>query len=109
MLTVIILASVKFDFDSKAIALFLIVFGYVSNLFAIILTLIGTIPVIGSIIVSALSAPVLWIINSISYIYSIYIVKKGRGRELVDERKKGIIILFWIALGYILGNIIPIK
>ena len=84
-------------------------FGYISNIFAILLTIIGAIPIIGPLIVQALSAPVLWIINSISSIYSIYIVKKGFGKELADERKKGITILFWIALGYILGQIIPIK
>lgn len=109
LLTIIIIASIKFDFDSKAIALFLIVFGYISNLFAIILTIIGAIPIIGPIVVQVLSAPILWIINSISSVYSLYIVKQGMGKELADERKKGITILFWIAIGYILGHIIPIK
>ena len=109
LLLIIIIASIKFDFDSKAIALFLIVFGYISNLFAIILTIIGSIPIIGPIVVQVLSAPILWIINSISSVYSLYIVKQGMGKELADERKKGITILFWIAIGYILGHIIPIK
>tara|TARA_Y100000590_G_C15587650_1_gene964766 strand:- start:866 stop:1249 length:384 start_codon:yes stop_codon:yes gene_type:complete len=109
LLIIIIIASIKFDFDSKAIALFLIVFGYISNLFAIILTIIGSIPIIGPIVVQVLSAPILWIINSISSAYSLYIVKQGMGKELADERKKGITILFWIAIGYILGHIIPIK
>ena len=115
--TIIITASIclivylmlYFEFDLRAITIITVMLGYITNVYAGLMTLIGLLPLIGPLIVKVLTIPVFWIINSLGYITSAIAIKKGYGKETVRHRVITLSLLIGIIIGYVLGHLMPVR
>ena len=98
-----------FQLDIRAIAIITLLLGYITNVFAGLVALIGFIPIIGPMIVNVFTIPFFWFINSLGYLSSVYAIKKGYGKDLLRHRMITFALLAGIVLGYILGHLIPVQ
>ena len=98
-----------FELDIRAITIITLLLGYLTNIYAGLIALIGLIPIIGPLIVKVITIPFFWIINSMSYFTSAYAIKKGYGRDMLNHRMITITLLIGIILGYILGHLVPVR
>ena len=105
-----IYCMLRFEIDVRAIALIPLIIGFITQVFAGIIELIVLIPIIGPILAKILSIPILWVINTASYISSAYIIKKKPSRkEIISHRMIVIALMIGIIIGYILGHLIPTR
>ncbi len=103
----VIVIGIYFGVDSKALALFALIVGFVTNGFAALATITGLIPIVGPILVKLLSLPLFYLLNSIGYFVSLVAVRKGYAADVANSRLMTVILLVGIVIGYIIGNLIP--
>ena len=60
-------------------------------------------------LIKIVSIPVFWILNALGYIISAVAIKKGYATELAKSRMITLAMLIGIIIGYITGNIVPLK
>ena len=109
LISLFIYFMLKLDLDVRAIAIITLVVGYITNVFAGLSILITSIPLIGPIIIKLFSIPFFWILNLTGYFTSLIAIKKGYGKTIVSHRIITISLLIGIAIGYILGYLIPFR
>ena len=98
-----------FQLDIRAITIITLLLGYLTNIYAGLIALIGLIPIIGPLIIKVITIPFFWIINSMGYFTSAYAIKKGYGSDMLSHRIITIALLIGIILGYILGHLVPVR
>ena len=114
IITIIVIALAAYsmwrlNWDVRAIALIALVVGYITNVFAGLSLLTGSIPIIGPIIVKLFAIPFFWILNLTGYFTSIVAIRKGYTKTVMSHRIVTIALLTGIVIGYILGNLIPVQ
>ncbi len=102
-----IILGVYFGVDTKALALFALIIGFIANGFAALATVTGLIPIVGPILVKLLSLPIFYILNSIGYFVSLVAVRKGYAADVANSKLMTVILLVGIVIGYIIGNLLP--
>jgi len=105
----VVAVGLYFRVDAKALALFALVAGFVTNGFVALATLVSLIPVVGPLLVKVLSIPVFYLFNALGYLLSVLAIKKGYGSEVVSYRVLTIILLVGIVIGYIIGTLVPLR
>ncbi len=98
-----------YKLDFRAITIITLLLGYITNIFAGLVALIGFIPIIGPLIVNVFTIPFFWLINGMGYFTSAYAIKRGYGREMLSHRLITMALLTGIVLGYILGHLVPVQ
>ena len=109
VISILVYIMLKFNLDVRAIAIITIILGFITNIYAGLIALIGLIPLIGPFIVQILSIPFFWFVNLMGYFTSFYAIKKGYRKEILNHRLVTMVLLFGIVLGYILGHLIPVR
>lgn len=104
LLIIVIAATWHFNWDVKAVAAGVLLFGVVSNVFVWILGIIGLIPIIGPLIVKVLSLSIIWLLNAIGYIVSFVAIKRGYSKDVLTYRGLTIALIIGIIIGYVLGH-----
>ena len=84
----------------------IIAVGWVTGAFAGLMGMIALLPLVGPIIVSVLSLPVIWLLNGLGYFVSIIAIKKGYSKEVVNSRVLTVVLLVGIVIGYVLSKLI---
>ena len=92
--------------DVDLIAVFVVVFGVITNAFTGLMGLVGAIPIIGPLIVKVLTMPILWILNAIGYYVSLIAIKKGYKKEVLNHRVVTIVFLIGFTLGFVIARLI---
>jgi hypothetical protein len=105
-IAVIVAIGIKLGIDKKIIAVSVAVFGFLTNAFTGLLTLIALIPLIGPLIIKVISLPVFWLINGLGYILSAFAAKQGFSKEVLNYRVLTIVFLLGLVLGFIIGSIL---
>ncbi len=105
----VVAVGLYFRVDAKALALFALVAGFITNGFVALATLVSLVPVVGPLLVKVLSIPVFYLFNALGYLLSVLAIKKGYGHEVVSYRVLTIILLVGIVIGYIIGNLAPLR
>ena len=95
----------RLGLDKKVIVIIVLFFGYVTQLFAILIGLIATIPIIGPPIASIISLPFFLIVNAIAYIVTLFSLRKGYTKDVVGSRVLLTTLLVGIIIGYALGKL----
>jgi len=98
--------GIELGIEKKVIGAVVAIFGYFTNAFAGLITLIGLIPIIGPLIIKVISLPIFWFINGIGYLLSVLAVKAGYTKEILNYRVLTIVFLLGMVLGFIVGRII---
>ena len=101
--------ALYFGVDKKIIIFITFTITIFTEIFVGLSALIATIPIIGPLIIKAISIPIFWILNALGTIVSGLAIKKGYATELGKGRIVTLALLIGIILGYILGNLIPLK
>ena len=105
IIVIFIVLGIRFGVDKKVIAISVTLFGFLTNAFAGLMTLVAFIPFIGPIIVKVISLPLFWILNGIGYILSAFAVKRGYAKEILNYRVLTVVFLLGVVVGFIIGSI----
>ena len=95
----------RLGLDKKAIVIIVLFFGYVTQLFAILVGLIALIPIIGPPVASVISLPFFLIVNAIAYIVTLFSLRKGYTKDVLGSRILVTTLLVGIIIGYALGKL----
>ncbi|GAB4190946.1 MAG: hypothetical protein Kow00108_26260 [Calditrichia bacterium] len=106
VITIFVAVGLYFHLDKHAIAFFVVIFGIISQAFLGLINIIGLVPIIGPILAKILALPLYWILNGLGYFVSIFAIKKGFGKEVLNTRVLTIVFLVGVALGFVLGKVI---
>ena len=106
LLILFVIAGAYFGVPKKIIGGGIIAVGWVTGAFAGLMTMIGLVPLVGPIIVSVLSLPVIWLLNGLGYFVSIIAIKKGYSKEVVNSRILTAVLIVGIVIGYVLSKLI---
>ena len=101
-----VLIGFYFGVPKKVLGGVIITVGWVTGAFAGLMTMIALVPLLGPIIVSVLSLPVIWLLNGLGYFVSIVAIKKGYSKEVVNSRVLTVVLLVGIVIGYVLSKLI---
>jgi hypothetical protein len=104
LLLAVTVAAWHFNWDAKAVAAGVLLFGAVSQVFAWVIGLIGLVPVIGPIVVKVLSLSVIWLLNAIGYLVSYIAIKRGYTKDVLTYRGLTIALIIGIIIGYLIGH-----
>ena len=104
---VVAVVAILLGIDKPIIGAGLVGFGLLSQLFTGLLALIGLIPVIGPIIVGALSLPFIWLMNGLGYVFTIKFAAEGKGRLVLNWRTMTIVFITGIVIGIVIGRLLP--
>ena len=92
--------------DAWVIAGSVLVVGLLSNAFAWLLALVGIVPVIGPLIVKALSLGFIWLLNGVGYLVSFVAIKRGYSKDVLTYRGLTVAVIIGIVIGFILGRLV---
>jgi len=109
LIGVAVVVALQYGVDEKIVVFTTLVLGIFTQVFAGLGALIAMIPILGPILIKVVTIPFFWIINALGHGVSIVAIKKGYTNELVKSRVLTIALLIGIVLGYIMGNLIPLK
>ena len=101
--------ALYYGVDKKIILFATFVISIFTQIFVGLGALIGMIPLIGPLIIKAISIPVFWFLNAMGYVVSGVAIKKGYATELAKSRIVTLGLLIGIIIGYILGHSIPLR
>lgn len=101
-----VLIGIYFGVPKKFLGGVIITVGWVTGAFAGLMAMIALVPLVGPIIVSVLSLPVIWLLNGLGYFVSIVAIKKGYSKEVVNSRVLTVVLLVGIVIGYVLSKLI---
>ena len=109
LIGVAVAVALQYGVDEKIVVFSTLVLGIFTQVFAGLGALIAMIPIIGPILIKVVTIPFFWLINALGHGVSIVAIKKGYTNELVKSRVLTISLLIGIVLGYIMGNLIPLR
>ena len=107
-ITVTIIVGLQFEIDAGVLALWALIAAFITNGFVALGTLIALVPILGPLLIKLLSLPIFYLFNGIGYLISLLMIKKGYGADVISHRLLSIILLVGVAIGYILGNLLPL-
>jgi hypothetical protein len=92
--------------DKRAIAGIIFLLGLLSNAFAWLLGIIAIVPVIGPLIVKALSLSIVWILNALGYLVSFVAIKRGYSKDVMTYRGLTVALIVGMIIGFVIGKIL---
>tara|TARA_Y100000588_G_C14248790_1_gene922606 strand:+ start:760 stop:1143 length:384 start_codon:yes stop_codon:yes gene_type:complete len=105
----IILIAINFGIDKKIVLFTTFVFGVFTQLFAGLGSIIALIPFVGPLIIKIVTIPGFFLLNAMGTIISGVAIKKGYSSQLAKGRIITLALMIGIIIGYIIGNLIPLK
>ena len=96
--------GVHLGVDKRVIASVVFLLGLLSNAFAWLLGIIALFPVVGPLIVKALSLSIIWILNALGYLVSFVAIRRGYSRDVMTYRGLTVALIVGIIIGYIVGK-----
>ena len=101
----VVAMGIYYSWDEEVLGATVILVGILGQAFAALGVWVGLVPVVGPLVVKALSIPLIWLLNGIGYIASIIAIKRGYTKEIINTRIMAVMVLIGITIGYILGKI----
>jgi len=89
-----------------AIAGIVVVLGLLSNAFAWLLGIVALVPIVGPLVVKALSIGFIWLINAVGYLVSMIAIKRGYSKDVLTYRGVTIALIIGIIIGFVLGKLL---
>ena len=96
--------GVYFGVDKGVIAGVIFLLGLLSNAFAWLLGMITLFPIVGPLIVKALSLSIVWILNALGYLVSFVAIRRGYSRDVMTYRGLTVALIVGIIIGYVVGK-----
>ena len=106
LIVIFVIVGIYFGVPKKIIGGIIIAIGWITGAFAGLMTMLALLPIVGPLIVSVLSLPVIWILNGLGYFVSIVAIKKGYSKEVVNSRVLTVVLIVGVVIGYILSKMV---
>lgn len=106
ILVVLVAIGLWSGLDKRAIALGVVIVGFITQAFSGLLILVGAVPLVGPFLVQIITLPFFLLINGIAYLVTFLAIKRG---YKVDVLKTKIIVsafLVGIIVGFIIGRVL---
>jgi len=104
-----LITAIIYGIDKKIILFIAFIFSVFTEIFTGFSFFVAAIPFIGPFLIKVVTIPIFWILNAFGYIISAVAIKKGFTTELAKSRIITLALLIGIVIGYITGNIVPLK
>tara|TARA_Y100001970_G_scaffold247860_1_gene316938 strand:+ start:207 stop:590 length:384 start_codon:yes stop_codon:yes gene_type:complete len=98
-----------YGIDKKVLVFAAFILSVFTEVFVGVGLLIGTIPVVGPMIIKLVTIPIFWVFNAMGTLISGIAIKKGYATEMARGRILTLALLIGITIGYIIGNLVPIE
>jgi hypothetical protein len=89
--------------DIKVVAAGAFVFALLSDALVWLLGLIALLPVVGPLIVKALTLPVVWLLNAVGYLVSFMVIRRGYSKDVITYRALTVALIAGIVIGFVIG------
>ncbi|HLD08631.1 MAG TPA: hypothetical protein VJB68_01130 [Methylophilaceae bacterium] len=89
--------------DIKVVAAVVFVFALLSDALVWLLGLIALLPVVGPLIVKALTLPAVWLLNAVGYLVSIMVIRRGYSKDVMTYRALTVALITGIVIGFVFG------
>ena len=104
-----IVTALYYGIDNKIIVFVTLSFGVFTQFFTGLGALISLIPLIGPLVVKIVTIPGFFLLNALGTIISGIAIKKGYTAKLAKGRVVTLGLMIGIIIGYIVGNLAPLK
>ena len=104
-----LITAILYGVDKKLIVFIAFIISIFTEIFTGLGLLVAATPFIGPFLIKIVTIPIFWILNAVGYIVSAIAIKKGFTTELAKSRIITLALLIGIVIGYITGNIVPLK
>ena len=98
--------AIEANVDTSVITGSVVVVGLLTNAFAWLLGLIAMVPVIGPLIVTALTTGFVLLLNAVGSIVSFVAIKRGYSKDVLTYKGLTVAVIIGIVLGFILGKLL---
>ena len=102
----IIALGAYFRWDKRIVGIGVFLFGLVSQGWSSLVSLLGGIPVVGSVIVRFLALPLLFLVNGIGNLLAFVAIKMGYKKEIMDTKLLAWTFAGGLLIGFIIGGLI---
>ena len=106
VLLLFIVVAQRIGLDKKITVFIVLILGYMTQLFTVLVGLIAVIPVIGPPIAAIISLPLIFIVNAIAYMVTFFSLRKGYAKDVLGSRVLVTTLLVGIIIGYALGKLL---
>lgn len=96
--------GISLGVDKRVIAGVIFLLGLLSNAFAWLLAVMALVPIIGPLIVKALSLSIIWILNAFGYLVSFVAIRRGYSKDVMTYRGLTVALIVGIVIGYVIGK-----
>lgn len=103
---VFILLGWIFHLNKELLAAIVLLGGLFTQAFTFILTIIAAIPLIGPIMVSILTWPILFIIKGVTFIMTFFAIRRGYGGDIIRANVLASTFFVGTIFGFILGKVL---
>lgn len=100
-----IVVSYTYNLDKKGTTFLVIVFGFITQAFTGLVSVIALVPIIGPVIAKVLSWPLFLTLNGIAYLVTLVVIGKGDKKRVIESRILVSAFLVGIIIGFILGRV----
>jgi len=106
VLLLFIVVAQRIGLDKKITVFIVLILGYMTQLFTVLVALIAAVPIIGPPIAAIISLPLIFIVNAIAYMVTFFSLRKGYAKDVLGSRVLVTTFLIGIIIGYALGKLI---
>jgi hypothetical protein len=106
VLLVFIVVAQRIGLDKKITVIIVLILGYMTQLFTVLVGLIAAVPIIGPPIAAIISLPLIFIVNAIAYMVTFFSLRKGYAKDVLGSRVLVTTLLVGIIIGYALGKLL---
>ncbi len=106
LIVIFIEIGIHMHMDKKVLTILVFLFGIFSQAFTGLAAIIAMIPILGPLLVKILSLPVFWLLNIIGYYFSLIMIKKGYGKDMINYRVVSIVFALGFTIGFIIARLI---
>jgi hypothetical protein len=101
----VIIAAIFFRWDKKIVAAGVIAFGLMTQAFSGAFSILSAVPVVGPVIVKAVTLPFILLVNGIGYVVTFFALRRGYKLDVMKSRFIIGMFLAGTLLGFILGRL----
>ena len=98
--------ALEHNVDKAVVAGSVVAIGLVTNAFAWLLALVSLVPIVGPLIVKALSLGFLWLLNAVGYLVSFIAIKRGYSKDVLTYRGLTVAVILGIVIGFVIGRLV---
>ncbi len=95
----------QYNIDTKLATSGVILAGFYTGLVGWLLSVIAMVPLIGPLLVKALTMSFIWLLNAVGYLVAYIAIKRGYSKDVLTYRGITIALMIGLVLGYVVGSL----